>query len=229
MVDLVSRQVTLFLITNAFKADPEEFFKQSFGGDRFLDIIGEISIGKDMREALETAEEDQSGWTEEEKAAKEAQRTEAEEERNQARIKRVEVLSKKLKDKLSVYTAKGEQEFKEYIKKEAEDLKLESHGVELLHAIGFAYGMKANQYANKKFAFGLGGMFHSIKEKGYIFSQTVGTLRTAYDLQSTFGELQKAEEKGLTDEERAKLEEAAALKVITTAIIKQRSKLNDDK
>ncbi|KAG1229593.1 hypothetical protein G6F68_019372 [Rhizopus microsporus] len=102
MVDLVSRQVTLFLITNAFKADPEEFFKQSFGGDRFLDIIGEISIGKDMREALETAEEDQSGWTEEEKAAKEAQRTEAEEERNQARIKRVEVLSKKLKDKLSV-------------------------------------------------------------------------------------------------------------------------------
>ncbi|KAG1140982.1 hypothetical protein G6F37_007704 [Rhizopus arrhizus] len=193
-------------------ADPEEFFKQSFGGDRFLDIIGEISIGKDMREALETAEEDQSGWTEEEKAAKEAQRTEAEEERNQARIKRVEVLSKKLKDKLSVYTAKGEKEFKEYIKKEAEDLKLESHGVELLHAIGFAYGMKANQYANKKFAFGLGGMFHSIKEKGYIFSQTVGTLRTAYDLQSTFGELQKAEEKGLTDEERAKLEEAAALK-----------------
>ncbi|RCH92728.1 hypothetical protein CU097_012068 [Rhizopus azygosporus] len=192
--------------------DPEDFFKQSFGGDRFFDIIGEISIGKDMREALETAEEDDSQMSPEEKAAKEAQRAESEQERNRAREERVETLSRKLKDKLNIYDTKGEKEFKDYIKKEAEDLKFESYGVELLHAIGFAYDMKVNQYASKNFAFGLGGMFHSIKEKGYIFKQTVGTLRTAYDLQSTFGELQKAEEKGLSEEERAKLEETAAQK-----------------
>ncbi|KAG1470279.1 hypothetical protein G6F56_002774 [Rhizopus delemar] len=190
--------------------DPEDFFRQSFGGERFLDIIGEISIGKDMREAIETAEEEERELTEEEKAVKEAQKNEAEQERNQARIKRVETLSEKLKDKLNLY--ENDEEFTKHIRKEAEDLKFENHGVELLNAIGFVYGMKVQQYAGKRFAFGLGGMFHSIKEKGYIFTQTVGTLRTAFDLQSTYGELQKAEEKGLSEEERAMLEEIAALK-----------------
>jgi hypothetical protein len=112
-----------------------------------------------------------------------------------------------------LYTPNTEKEFVESIKKEAEDLKGENHGVELLHTIGYAYNMKVNHYSSKKYAFGLGGMFSSIKEKSYIFSQTVGTLRTAYDLQSTFGELQKAEENGITEEEKAKLEEAAAIKV----------------
>lgn len=175
-----------------------------------MDIIGEISIGKDMREAIETAEEEERELTEEEKAVKEAQKNEAEQERNQARIKRVETLSEKLKDKLNLY--ENDEEFTKHIRKEAEDLKFENHGVELLNAIGFVYGMKVQQYAGKRFAFGLGGMFHSIKEKGYIFTQTVGTLRTAFDLQSTYGELQKAEEKGLSEEERAMLEEIAALK-----------------
>ncbi|KAI8064111.1 X-domain of DnaJ-containing-domain-containing protein [Thamnidium elegans] len=195
--------------------DPEDFFKQSFGGDRFVDIIGEISIGKDMREALETAEEEEGDpetFTAEEKAAKEVQKVEAEQARNLIRIKRVEILCQKLIEKLNLYTPNTEQQFIETVKKEAEDLKLENHGVELLHTIGYIYNMKVNQYSSKKFAFGLGGMFHSMKEKGYIFSQTVGTLRTAYDLQSTFGELQKAEENGITEEEKAKLEEAAAIK-----------------
>jgi hypothetical protein len=193
--------------------DPEDFFKQSFGGDRFVDIIGEISIGKDMREALETAEDDDHELSPEEKAEREVQKVENEQERNLVRAKRIQVLCEKLIHKLNLYNTHGEKEFVKLIQKEADDLKLENHGVELLHAIGYVYNMKANHYSSKKSVFGLGGMYYSIREKSYIFSQTVGTLRTAYDLQSTFGELQKAEEKGLSDEERAKLEEAAATKV----------------
>lgn len=193
--------------------DPEDFFKQSFGGDRFVDIIGEISIGKDMREALDTAEEDETELTPEEKAEREVQKTANEQERNLVRAKRIEFLVEKLTHKLDLYNTQGEQEFKKTIKNEAEDLKGENHGVDLLHTIGYIYSTKASHYGSKKSAFGLGGMYYSIREKGYIFSQTVGTLRTAYDLQSTFGELQKAEEKGLSEEERAKLEEAAAAKV----------------
>ncbi|KAK4518621.1 60S ribosomal protein L2 [Mucor velutinosus] len=192
--------------------DPEDFFKQSFGGDRFVDIIGEISIGKDMREALDTAEEDEADLTPEEKAEREVQKTANEQERNLVRARRIEYLVEKLTRKLDLYNTQGEQEFKKTIKTEAEDLKGENHGVDLLHTIGYIYSAKANHYGSKKSAFGLGGMYYSIREKGYIFSQTVGTLRTAYDLQSTFGELQKAEEKGLSEEERAKLEEAAAAK-----------------
>ncbi|KAI8080241.1 X-domain of DnaJ-containing-domain-containing protein [Gilbertella persicaria] len=194
--------------------DPEDFFKQSFGGDRFVDIIGEISIGKDMREALETAEEENEDreLTPSEKAEKEAQKAESEQERNIVRAKRIEVLCEKLIHKLDLYKSNSEQEFINTIKKETEDLKLENHGVELLHVIGNTYNSKVTQYSSRKSVFGLGGMYYSLREKGYIFSQTVGTLRTAYDLQSTFGELQKAEEKGLSEEERAKLEEAAAAK-----------------
>lgn len=194
--------------------DPEEFFKQSFGGERFLDIIGEISIGREMRDALETADEDDTELTEEQKAEKEAQKAESEEEKNAVREKRIQTLVEKLNTKLKLYDPKAEKKFVDLITKEADELKLENHGVELLHTIGYAYDMKVRQYNSRGYAFGLGGMYHSIREKGYIFRQTVGTIRTAYDLQSTFGELQKAEEKGLTEEEKAKLEEAAALKVM---------------
>ncbi|KAI9300004.1 X-domain of DnaJ-containing-domain-containing protein [Cunninghamella echinulata] len=204
--------------------DPEEFFKQSFGGDKFVDIIGEISIGKDMRDALETAEseegEDESQLTPEEKAQKEAQKEKAEQERLETRNKRVDVLAEKLINKLSLYTELPDntletsiQAFQSIIQIEAEELKTENYGVELLHAIGYTYVTKANQYLGKNIAFGLGGMFHSVREKGYIFSETVGTLRTALDLQNSFSELQKAEEKGLTEEEKQKLEEEAAAKV----------------
>ncbi|KAL1929415.1 hypothetical protein VTP01DRAFT_1553 [Rhizomucor pusillus] len=200
--------------------DPEEFFRQSFGGERFVDIIGEISIGRDMREALETAEEEgnDQNLTPEQKAEREAQKEKTEQERAETRAKRVETLAAKLINKLSLYTELPDTSpssvaaFTNIIQIEAEDLKHENYGVELLHAIGGTYTMKANQYLGKGVAFGLGGMFHSVREKGYIFSETVGTLRTALDLQSSFSELQKAEEKGLTEEERQKLEEEAAQK-----------------
>ncbi|KAI8084334.1 X-domain of DnaJ-containing-domain-containing protein [Gilbertella persicaria] len=202
--------------------DPEAFFKQAFGGDRFVDIIGEISIGKDMRDALESHEaeenaEDTKPLSAEEKLEREEKKKKI---RAEAREKRTQVLVTKLINKLSLYTELNDVSdearsaaFSNIIQIEAEDLKKESHGVELLNAIGYTYLTKATQYINRGVAFGLGGMFHSMKEKGYIFSETVGTLRSALDLQSSYTELQKAEEKGdLTEEQRIKLETEAATK-----------------
>ncbi|OZJ06248.1 hypothetical protein BZG36_00841 [Bifiguratus adelaidae] len=192
--------------------DPEEFFRQSFGGDRFQEYIGEISIGKDMKDALDANEEGDADLTPEQKQQREAAKAAAEEKRQEIRDERVETLTKKLKDKLDKYMLDPEA-FTFMIQTEAEDLKIESYGVELLHAIGFTYSLKAKQYLGKSEIFGLGGMFHSVREKSYIFSETVGTLRSAMDLQNSFNELQKAEENGtLTPEQRAKLEEAAAQK-----------------
>ncbi|KAG2174900.1 hypothetical protein INT43_005962 [Umbelopsis isabellina] len=202
--------------------DPEEFFKQSFGGDRFVDIIGEISIGRDMRDAIETAENDGDGneadLSPEEKAERTAQKEVAEKERAETRQKRVDTLVEKLVYKLSLYTELPDTSptsvaaFTNIVQIEAEDLKYESYGIELLHAIGFTYTMKANQYLSRGNIFGLGGVFHSVREKGYIFSETMGTLRSALDLQNSFSELQKADAKGLTEEEKNKLEEEAAQK-----------------
>ncbi|KAI8639250.1 X-domain of DnaJ-containing-domain-containing protein [Parasitella parasitica] len=205
--------------------DPEDFFKQSFGGDRFVDIIGEISIGKDMRDALETHEQDQENadlksLTLEQKVEREEKKEKLERARAVARETRVQALTTKLINKLSLYTELNDipedaryAAFSNIIQIEAEGLKRESHGVELLNAVGYTYAAKAQQYINRGFAFGLGGVFHSMKEKGYIFSETVGTLRSALDLQSSYTELQKAEEKGdLSDEQRIRLETEAATK-----------------
>ncbi|KAI8991301.1 X-domain of DnaJ-containing-domain-containing protein [Mycotypha africana] len=204
--------------------DPEDFFKQSFGGDRFVDIIGEITIGKDMKEALEKHEEeeqlDPKSLPPEEKHKRELKRQQLQQERIELKEKRINTLVEKLINKLSLYTELVDVSeearvaaFTNIMQIEAEDLKYESHGIELLHAIGNTYILKATQHLNKRIAFGLGRMFHSMKEKGYILSETVGTLKSALDLQSSFSVLQKMEEKGtLTDEERMKLEAQAAEK-----------------
>lgn len=180
-----------------------------------------------MRDALETHEEgvedlDPKTLTPEQKSERDEKKQKLDKARAEARESRVESLAAKLINKLSLYTELNDipedaryAAFSNIIQIEAEDLKRESHGVELLNAIGYTYLTKATQYISKGFAFGLGGMFHSMKEKGYIISETVGTLRSALDLQSSYSELQKAEEKGdLTDEERIKLETEAATKVI---------------
>jgi curved DNA-binding protein CbpA len=223
LLEAITYVLTVFYYRLFTTVDPEEFFKQSFGGDRFVDIIGEISIGRDMRDAIETAENDgeanEADLSPEEKAARAAQKEQAEQERAETRQKRVDTLVEKLIYKLSLYTELPDTSpasvaaFTNIIQIEAEDLKHESYGIELLHAIGFTYTMKANQYLSKGQIFGLGGVFHSVREKGYIFSETMGTLRSALDLQSSFSELQKADSKGLSEEERNKLEEEAAQKV----------------
>ena len=37
--------------------DPEEIFSTIFGGERFVPIIGDISLGKEMKSALQEADE----------------------------------------------------------------------------------------------------------------------------------------------------------------------------
>jgi hypothetical protein len=41
--------------------DPEEIFSAIFGGERFVPIIGHISLGKDMKDALQNEDSDGEG------------------------------------------------------------------------------------------------------------------------------------------------------------------------
>jgi len=51
--------------------DPEEFFSQLFGGEKFLPFIGHISIGKDMKSAMqEHPDEDGEGGAKRVKGSK---------------------------------------------------------------------------------------------------------------------------------------------------------------
>ncbi|PWN38888.1 DnaJ-domain-containing protein [Ceraceosorus guamensis] len=236
--------------------DPEEVFGSLFGGQRFKDIIGTISIGRDMKEALQqdpdeleqqvASEENKanggpsnaiaaapgSSLTPEQKAAKEAAKAAKtakekakEEERAKQREERVSKLAENLIRKLSVYTesvrnagddALARQiadSFREITKIEAEELKTESYGVELLQTVGFVYSSKSKHYlAATGMLWGIGGLYHSASSSMHVIRETVSTVRAALELKSVFEELAKAEEQGITEERKKELEDQAASK-----------------
>lgn len=218
--------------------DPEEIFGAMFGGERFAPIIGQISLAKDMKAALQEVEEtegeddkdvkrDAKGkeiLSEEEKARKEEKERKVAAEKAAARTERVQKLVENLERKLSIFTesATGPYDpdvtnsWRTICQLEAEDLKKESYGVELLQAIGFVYVSKAKHYlATNQTLFGVGGWFHNVQGKYHVFSETVSTLRSAIELKSVFDQIAAAEKAGnLTPEEKKKLEEQAAEKGI---------------
>ncbi|KAL2913267.1 DnaJ-like protein [Polyrhizophydium stewartii] len=203
--------------------DPEQFFKQQFGGDKFVDIIGEISIAKDFKEALSGDGAAGTGDADGSPGGP----TLTYEQRMLVRRERIQTLSQNLVSKLSLYTdafplpdpessppigttmdhlsAEALSSFRTIAQLEANQLRTESYGVELLHAIGYTYVLKADQWLAKINAedgpvlwrvWGFGSRFTgAIKEKTHILNETVGTFRTALDLQSKFAKLQEMEKK----------------------------------
>lgn len=205
-------------------------------------MIGEISIAKDFGDAMRGAD---------------GHNRTTPEQRMESRKDRVKTLVLKLKEKLSLYTLAfplsdigkgGDDEeplgttmahiqgealssFRVCAELEAEDLRKENHGIELLNAIGYTYTLKADQWNAAidaeqgdifKRAWGFGGRFTgAVREKYHIIADTAGTLRIAIELQSSFSKLKQMEkqrqEQGtpITPEEsalKAQLEHDAATK-----------------
>ncbi|KZZ87609.1 Heat shock protein DnaJ [Ascosphaera apis ARSEF 7405] len=123
-----------------------------------------------------------------------------EEEQAREREERVNTLSRKLIDRLSVWTETDKsprmtEAFKTQMYLEAENLKMESFGLEILHAIGATYTQK-------------GGTF--LKSQKFL----------AIDAQMTMEEMAKLEEKGgehWTDEKRAEYERRVTGKILAAA------------
>jgi hypothetical protein len=108
--------------------DPEEVFSAIFGGERFLSIIGQISLARDMKTALQEAEDaegeedgkqkavtrdakgreilsdEEKAKREEEKAKKAEKRKKADAERAVVRAERVQKLVDNLERKLGIFT-----------------------------------------------------------------------------------------------------------------------------
>ncbi|KAJ3299956.1 hypothetical protein HK104_005653 [Borealophlyctis nickersoniae] len=222
--------------------DPEEFFKQQFGGDKFVDIIGEISIAKDFKEALTGAGAAEGKPVEGLKADGAVSGTLGDlNDRIVVRTERVGKLVSTLINKLSLYVdafpvydvnaanppleqpigttieqlaTEAMDSFRTMASIEMEQLKNESYGVELLHAIGFTYELKAHQYLAKleadegpvyRRAWGFGSRVAGLmREKAHIINETVGTFKTALELQTSFAKLQEMEKK---KEEKRKTKE----------------------
>jgi hypothetical protein len=146
-------------------------------------------------------------------------------ERQKAKEERIETLRKKLIDKISVWTEtdKGEavtNAFREKMRLEAENLKMESFGIELLHAIGYTYYSKGSTLLKSQKFLGISGFLSRVKEKGTLAKDTWNTISSALDAQTTLQEMAKAEEKGgeeWTTERKAEMERTVLGKVLAAA------------
>lgn len=245
--------------------DPTDFFSNLFGGEAFVDLIGEISLIKDLTKALEIAEMEKSRNDEniesmkynlsssfiakksitstnpfsnptiqdteknvekhhKKKGLTKEQQEELlafEKERATAREKRIENLSKKLLDRLNIWTESTKDEyttraFQEKIKYEAENLKMESFGVELLNAIGVIYLQKGTTFLKSQKFLGISGFFSKIKEKGIIAKDVYNTISSALDAQMTAEQLAKLEEKGesIDNTRKTELEKEMTSKIL---------------
>lgn len=148
-----------------------------------------------------------------------------EEEQAREREERVNTLSRKLIDRLSVWTETDKsprmtEAFKTQMYLEAENLKMESFGLEILHAIGATYTQKGGTFLKSQKFLGISGFFSRLKDKGTFVKETWNTISTAIDAQMTMEEMAKLEEKGgehWTDEKRAEYERRVTGKILAAA------------
>lgn len=150
-----------------------------------------------------------------------------EKERQRVRDERVDTLAKKLVDRISVWTEtdKGKdvtEAFKGKNALEIENLKMESFGLEILHAIGQVYVQKASNFlkSQRPLIGGVTGFFGRLKDKGNLVKETWGTVSTAISAQMEIEEMARAEERGgedWTDERRAEFEKRVTGKILAAA------------
>lgn len=142
---------------------------------------------------------------------------EMEAQRKKVMEERVDALTKQLIERLRPFIdAKNPGErndpetmaFEERMKKEADDMKLESFGVELLHTIGSVYVMKATSFLKSKKFLGIPGFFSRLKEKGSLAKDAWGVIGSALGVQSVVQEMERLQAQGeVPEEELRALEE----------------------
>lgn len=172
-------------------------------------------------EALRNKEKKKAGMTKEQRE----KLAEYERERAKKRQERVDMLTAKLLDRLSVWTEtdKGSdvtKAFQEKMRLEVENLKMESFGIDILHAIGQTYVSKASGLLRSQKFLGIGGFFSRLRDKGTLVKETWNTISSAIDAQQTMESMAKMEERGgedWTDERRAEYERHVTGKILTAA------------
>ena len=148
-----------------------------------------------------------------------------EKERRRVRDERVDTLAKKLIDRISIWTETDKSSdvtkaFEGKVRLEVENLKMESFGLEILHAIGTTYLQKATSFLKSQKFLGISGFFSRLKDKGTLAKETWSTVSTALDAQRTMEEMARMEERGgedWTDEKKAEYEKRVTGKVLAAA------------
>lgn len=137
-------------------------------------------------------------------------------ERKRALEARVRMLTEKLVERLRPFVeakspgGAGDEEtaaWEARMRREADDLKFESFGVELLHAIGTVYVTKATSFLKSKKFLGIPGFWSKLKEKGAVAKDAWGVIGSALSVQQVMQDIERAQLKGdASDEELKALE-----------------------
>lgn len=180
-------------------------------------IIGELAVGEMFSDAQQEESEKGSSEGADEEAKKQSVNKEQMEKMQKQQQERVDKLADTLKLKLALFTeSEGDQQamtaFQDQIKHEAEKLKNESYGLELLHSIGGVYSLKAKHYLGIKGG-GMPSIFLGFKQKKHIVKELWTTVKVAMDVQQAAEMISRAEEKGMDDSDKMKLEEEVTTKV----------------
>ncbi|KAL7421589.1 DnaJ-like protein [Cryptotrichosporon argae] len=146
-------------------------------------------------------------------------------EKEKERKDRIETLTRKLVERIRPFVdAKHPGEandletkaFEARMRVEAEDLKLEPFGIEMMHTIAGVYITRAGNFMKSKKFFG-GGFFGRLKEKGGLVKEGWNLLGSAVGVQAAMEELERLEQKGTaTPEELAALAEELSSKMLLT-------------
>ena len=177
--------------------------------------------GDMSEEALRRKEKKKGGLTREQRE----QLAAYEKERALIRQKRVETLSQKLVDRISVWTEADKhpsvtQSFQEQMRLEVENLKMESFGIDILHAIGQTYVTRASTLLRSQKFLGIGGFFSKLRDKGTMVKDTWNTISSAIDAQQTMEDMARREQEGgedWDDEKRAEYERRVTGKILNAA------------
>ena len=148
-----------------------------------------------------------------------------EKERANVRQQRVETLSAKLIDRISVWTETDKnpavtRAFQEQMRLEVENLKMESFGLDILHAIGQTYVTRASTLLRSQKFLGIGGFFSKLRDKGNMVKDTWNTISSAIDAQKTMEDMARREQEGgedWDDEKRAEYERRVTGKILNAA------------
>ncbi|KAK0714232.1 X-domain of DnaJ-containing-domain-containing protein [Apiosordaria backusii] len=148
-----------------------------------------------------------------------------EKERQRIRQERVDTLARKLLDRISVWTETDHgkdvtRAFQEKTRLEVEELKMESFGIDILHAIGATYFSKGTTLLRSQKFFGMGGFISRMKDKGTLVKDTWNTISSAIDAQQTMEEMARLEQQGgeeWTDEKKSEYERRVTGKILTAA------------
>ncbi|XBW36549.1 hypothetical protein QEN19_002125 [Hanseniaspora menglaensis] len=216
--------------------DPFEYFDMIFGGGAFKDYLGELQF---LGEAAGDMMKSQNGSNKEEadskaseinlhdpKFAKDQEKTKMREEfkkRDEAMKKQIQEIADKINKKIDDFDLFKRQdrpeEFEKKIKKEAESLKLESFGLELVNLIGSIYTMKASNFIKASKTFGLSKVYTGMKEKKTTVKTMYGLVSSALDASQMMSKMENLDmdSEDLTPEEKAEIESFITGKMLNTA------------